>query len=65
MNRETWIIRFKDAMRPYVNDAPSKEELEEFLQTEAEYAYENVADYQDMTPEEASLETVEAIKAMQ
>lgn len=62
MTRGEWIKRFKDYMRPYVNDAPTAEDLELYLDTEAEAAYNHVGDYKGTTPEEAADNTVYAIK---
>lgn len=61
MTRGEWIKRFKDYMRPYVNDAPTEGDLEEFLDITSNNAFISVADYHNTTPEDAAMNAVDAL----
>lgn len=59
MTRGEWTKRFKDYMRPYVNDAPTEGDLEQFLDVLSNDAYVSVADYQNTSPEDAAQATID------
>ena len=61
MNKEEWKRKFKDFLRPYINNAPTIRELEELLESYAEYSYLETGDTQ--SPIFSAEETVYALKS--
>ena len=64
ITKDEWIKRFKDHMRPHINDAPTEEELELLLSEEAEWSYDNMVDSgfdPEMPPEDVAKEVLAAI----